>query len=98
MHLEVVPGELRAIAGAFRSAADAVHNMLGPTGTTANQTAAVMGQPEAADAMLELWARWSRQLDNLAIQLTEVASDAVRTADLYEDVDLVAMPEELPRQ
>jgi WXG100 family type VII secretion target len=96
MQFQVVPQELRAIAGAFRTAADEVHNMLGPTGTTANQTAAVMGQPEAADAMLELWARWSRQLDSLAIQLTDIASDAVRTADMYEDVDVTAVPEELP--
>jgi len=98
MRFEVVPAELRAVAGAFRTAADEVHNMLGPTGTTANQTAAVMGQPEAADAMLELWSRWSRQLDNLAVQLSEAASDAVLTADLYEDIDLTAMPEELPPQ
>jgi hypothetical protein len=97
MHLEVIPGELRAIAGAFRTVADEVHGMLGPTGTTANQSAAVIGQPEAAQAMLELWARWSRQLDDLAVQLTEVASDAVRTADLYEDADDAAVPVELPQ-
>jgi hypothetical protein len=83
----VRPDALAAGAGAVGSGAQELERLAGSLATVGWQLADAVGQPPAADASLELTARWVGRLGQLAALVDGLGVAVALAGELYRDGD-----------